>query len=194
MSSQKNNSDWLLALYQSKRAVFGLSDIALITGELNPISLAKKVHYQIGKGNLLSPRKGLYTKPNYDFAALAGCMYTPSYLSLEYVLQKEGIIFQYDHAITAVSYLSRNLMINNRAIKYRKIKESILLNTAGIVSTSNEVNMATKERALLDLLYLNGATYFDNLKSIDKKLVADILPIYESKKLVQLVENTLLEA
>ena len=42
---------------------------------------------------------------------LACTLYTPSYISLEYVLQKAGVVFQYDERITAVSYLRRSIDI-----------------------------------------------------------------------------------
>lgn len=191
MSSLKQNTDWLLQVYQSPRTVFGLADIALLTGESDPISLTKKIHYQIGKGNLKNPRKGLYTKPIYDPAALACTLYTPSYLSLDYVLQKEGVIFQYDSAITAVSYLSRVVEIDGWEIKYRKIKDAVLLNTTGIISNPNGLNIATKERAFLDMLYLNGEMYFDSINTLNKKLVLSLLPIYETKAFEKSVKKLL---
>jgi hypothetical protein len=45
----------------------------------------------------------------------------------------------------------------------------------------------------MDMLYLNGAMYFDSLHTINKKLVYELLPIYESKVLEKRV-NKLLEA
>lgn len=191
MGSSNQNSDWLLQIYQSPRTVFGLADIALLTGESDSISLAKKIHYQVGKGNLKNPRKGLYTKPNYNPAALACTLYTPSYLSLEYVLQKEGIIFQYDRTITAVSYLSRVVEIDGWNIKYRKIKDAVLLNTTGVISNPDGINIATKERAFLDMLYLNGEVYFDSINTLNKKHVLDLLPIYETKALEKTVKKLL---
>lgn len=191
MSSLKQNTDWLLQVYQSPRTVFGLADIALLTGESDPISLTKKIHYQVGKGNLKNPRKGLYTKPIYDPTVIACTLYTPSYLSLDYVLQKEGVIFQYDSAITAVSYLSRVVEIDGWEIKYRKIKDSVLLNTNGIISNPNGLNIATKERAFLDMLYLNGEMYFDSINTLNKKLVLSLLPIYETKALEKSVKKLL---
>lgn len=191
MSSPNKKTDWLLQIYQSPCTVFGLADIALLTGESNPISLTKKLHYQVGKGNLKNPRKGIYTKPIYNPAALACTLYTPSYLSLDYVLQKEGINFQYDSAITAVSYLSRTMVIDGHFIKYRKIKDAVLLNTDGMISNLNGLNVATKERAFLDMLYLNGALYFDSTNTLDKKIVRDLLPIYESKVLENRVKKLL---
>lgn len=191
MSSPNQNSDWLLQVYQSPRSVFSLADIALLTGESNPVSLTKKLHYQIGKGNLKNPRKGLYAKPNYNPESLACTLYTPSYVSLDYVLQKEGIIFQYDSAITAVSYLSRALEIDGWQIKYRKIKNAVLLNTAGIISNPNGINIATKERAFLDMLYLNGAMYFDAINTLNKENVLNLLAIYESDVLEKRLKKIL---
>lgn len=191
MSSLSKKKDWLLQLYQSPRSVFGLADVALLTGESNSISLTKKLHYQVGKGNIKNPRKGLYTKPIYEPAALACTLYTPSYLSLDFVLQKEGVIFQYDSSITAVSYLSRALEIDGWKIKYSKIKDSILFNTTGVISYPNGLNVASKERAFLDMLYLNGELYFDSLHTLNTKLVFDILPIYESKALEKRVKKLL---
>jgi hypothetical protein len=187
--NQKNN--WLLQIYQSPRSVFGLADVALLTGESNAISLTKKLHYQVGKGNLKNPRKGLYTKPIYEPSALACTVYTPSYLSLDYVLQKEGVIFQYDSTITAVSYLSRALEIDGWKIKYSKIKDSILYNTTGVLSNPDGLNVATKERAFLDILYLKGELYFDSINTINTKLVQELLPIYESKALEKRVMKLL---
>jgi hypothetical protein len=191
MSSYNPESNWLLKLYQSTRTVFGLADVALIAGESDPISLTKKLHYQVGRGNLTNPRKGLYTKPIFDAAALACTLYTPSYLSLDYVLQKEGIIFQYDSAITAISYLSRSVEIDSWEIKYRKIKDAVLLNTAGIISRQDGVNIATAERAFLDMIYLNGDYYFDSLNTLNKAYVNQLMPIYQSKVLLQRVKKLL---
>jgi hypothetical protein len=191
MGSLNQNMSWLLQIYQSPLTVFGLADIALLTGASDPISLTKKIHYQVAKGNLKNPRKGLYTKPIYDPAALACTLYTPSYLSLDYVLQKEGINFQYDSAFTSVSYLSRTVEIDGWKIKYRKIKNAILLNTTGIISNLDGLNIATKERAFLDILYLNGGMYFDSLNTLNKNLVLSLLPIYETKSLEKRVKKIL---
>jgi len=107
------------------------------------------------------------------------------------VLQKEGIIFQFDSTVTAISYLSRAVTIENREIKYRKIKDSILLNTKGIISNPDGINIATKERAFLDLLYLNGEMYFDTLNTLNIQFVYELLTIYESKALQIRVEKLL---
>jgi hypothetical protein len=61
----------------------------------------------------------------------------------------------------------------------------------GIV-TKNNINIATPERAFLDMLYLsNGNCYFDNLRPLDKKKVLKLLPNYNSGVLTERVNNLL---
>ncbi len=185
MFGSHNNVDIVLAIYQDIRTTFRLKDIALLTGETNFQSLNKKLNYYVRSGKLQNPRKGIYTKPAYNEEELACTVYTPSYISLEYVLQKAGIVFQYDSAITAVSYLCRSIEVENRTIQYRKIKSELLVNTSGILRQNNQINVASAERAFLDLLYLNSKYYFDNLNPLNKELVYKLLPIYQSSSLTQ---------
>lgn len=190
-SSQKINTDIILAIYKNIRTVFRLKDIAMITGESNFESLNKKLNYYVHKGKLQNPRKGIYTKPDYNHEELANCIYTPTYISLEYVLQKAGIIFQYDKRITSVSYLSRTLIVEDWPYSFRKLKGELLVNTAGIIRQNNYINIATTERAFLDTLYLEKDFYFDNINPLNKELILALLPIYQSKSLTQRVTKLL---
>lgn len=178
--SQNNNM--LYKILNDSRTVFTLPDIAMLAGESNFESVNDKINYYVKTNRLNRPRKGIYTKSNYNPLELACKLYTPSYISLEYVLQQTGIIFQYGSTITAVSYLSRKLSIDNNAYSYRKIKNEIIVDTTGINQVNN-VNIASPERAFLDTLYLNSNYYFDNLRLLNRELVAELLPIYESKAL-----------
>jgi hypothetical protein len=101
----------------------------------------------------------------------------------------EGIIFQYDSTITSLSYLSRTITVDKTLISYRKIKDAILLNTKGIIANDDGINIATKERAFLDMLYLNGNMYFDTINTIDPKIIYKLLPIYDSKVLEKRVKK-----
>ena len=182
-SSQNIKNNIVFTVYKDIRTVFRLNDVALLVGETNFQSLNKKLNYYVRTGKLQNPRKGLYTKPNYNPEELACTIYTPSYISLEYILQKAGIVFQYDSRITAVSYLSRSIDVAGQTYLFRKIKGEILVNTAGIIRQDNYINNATAERAFLDLLYLNTNYHFDNLNPLRKQLVYKLLPIYQSKAL-----------
>lgn len=182
-SSHVAVSNIVLAIYRENRTVFRLRDIAILTGETDFQSLNKKLNYYVRTGKLGNPRKGIYTKPGYKREELACSIFTPSYVSLEYVLQKAGIIFQYDSRITAVSYLNRSVEVEGQAYVFRKIKQVTLVNTSGIIRQPDHINIASPERAFLDLLYLDKDYYFDNVNPLNRDLIMKLLPVYGSKAL-----------
>lgn len=189
-SSQNTTKDVLLKLYQDDRTVFRLNVIAMLTGESDFSSLNQKMNYYVQKGKILNPRKGIYAKPDYSMEEMACTIYYPSYLSLEYVLQRGGLIFQYDSSITSVCYLRRDITVDGQLIRYRRIKESILLNSDGIVRENN-INIASIERAFLDILYLEPSYYFDNLNPLEINKVNALLPLYSTKALNKRVKDYL---
>lgn len=186
--------DVIFEIYKDSRSVFNLNDIAQILNETDNALLRQKIYYYVKTGRLNNIRKGIYVKDNFDIEELSCKIYKPSYISLETVLQKSGLIFQYYKKITLVSYLSRTIEIEaNKGIElsFRKIKNNILLNTSGIVRNNNGINIASPERAFLDTLYLMKNFYFDNLSSLNKKKVKDLLKIYNSNSLNQRVYKIL---
>jgi hypothetical protein len=182
-SSREIGKGIVLAIYKESRTVFRLNDIAMLMNESDFQSLNKKLNYHVRTGKLQNPRKGIYAKPGYNPEELACTIFTPSYISLQYVLQKAGIVFQYDSRITSVSYLSRVIEIGNQPFVYRKIKGSTLVNTMGIVRQKNHINIASAERAFLDFLYLEKDYHFDNLNPLNKELIYELLPLYQSNAL-----------
>lgn len=181
----------LLDLYKDKASVFTMQGIAMTYGYgLDRDTVKNRMIGYVKKGEILNPRKGIYAKPGYDEKELACLLYTPSYISLEYVLQRAGIVFQYSDEITSVGNLSRMVEIDGKVYRYRKIKGEILIDTTGIIREGN-VNIASPERAFLDTLYLDSNYYFDNPSSLDKQKVLSLLPIYNSKTLAQRVSKIL---
>jgi len=189
MNGSQKEIDLLFEIYKDSRTVFRINDIALLTNSADPL-LYQKLNKLVKKGKLLNIRKGIYAKEGYKSEELACLLYTPTYISLGYVLQRNGVIFQYDSAITNVSYLSREILISNQSIRYRQIKPEILLNTSGIINKNN-TNIATPERAFLDTLYLNGFFYFDNIKQLNTNKIYELLPIYNSVSLMKKTEKIL---
>ena len=178
-------------IYKNSRTVFKINDIALLMGKEKDSALCKLLNYYVKTGKLLNPRKGFYAKEEYQPEELACLLYPPTYISLEYVLQRAGVIFQYDSAITSVSYLTREIVVSNQTFRYRKIKGEILTNTEGVFLNKNNINIASPERAFLDILYLNKRFYFDNLHILDKKKIVKLLPIYQSESLIKTVTKKL---
>jgi len=189
MNSSQKEIDILFEIYKDSRTVFRINDIELLINSADRL-LYQKLNKLVKKRKLLNIRKGIYAKEGYKPEELACLLYTPTYISLGYVLQRNGIIFQYDSAITNVSYLNREIYVDGQSIQYRQIKREILLNTDGIINKNN-TNIATPERAFLDTLYLNGFFYFDNIKPIDANIIYKLLPIYNSASLIRETEKIL---
>lgn len=175
---------FILKLYQSESTVFTAKEIALLLGVRNIDTLKSRINYYVKKGDITAVRRGIYVKNNYNNLELATKIYSPSYISLETVLEKEGVIFQHYEAIFVISYLSRKLIVDKKEIQIKKIKNDVLLNPIGILKESNYA-IASKERALLDVIYLYKDYYFDNLKSIEWDRAFEIARIYETKKLIK---------
>lgn len=182
------NKDFVLSLYQSKSTVFTVNEIALLLRDSNRDNLKARINYYVKTGKLLSLRKGIYAKRGYNPLELAVKVYTPSYISLETVLEREGVIFQKYETIFAVSYLSREIKVDNRQFRYRRIREDILINKEG-VELKKGYAIATKERAFLDVLYLYRDYYFDNLEVLDKDIIREMMKIYQSNKLKEKVKD-----
>jgi hypothetical protein len=189
--SQNENISVLLKLYQSPYTVFKLRDVALITGIDNKDSLISKMNYYVATAKLVRLRKGIYAKTNYSKEELACKVYTPSYISLEYVLQRAGLSFQYDSSINIVSYLSRTLLIDGQTYTLQKLKPEILINNEGLEYKEPGIWIAGTERALLDYMYLNPGAWFDNLNSINIKLLEEISTVYQSKALNKRINKLL---
>lgn len=183
--------DFKSTLFNDPRTVYSLNDLALLLRESNTERLKQKVHYYAQRKIIKNLRRGIYAKSRYKPEELGGKIFRPSYLSLEYVLLKEGVIFQYSRKISMVSYLSRTLTVDGREYAFRKLKNEILLNTAGIRQAPNGINIACVERAVMDTLYLNKEFYFDNLTRLDQRKIEALLPVYNCKALLNKVKRLL---
>jgi len=145
----------ILSILREGNTVFTFKDILLSSRETNTSLLKRRINYYVKNKELYPIRKGIYAKDkNYDRLELANRIYTPSYISLETVLSREGIVFQHYEQIFLVSYLTEK-------------KDNYFI--------------ASRERAFLDTVYLNKNYYFDNLSSIDWDRCFEILYIYENK-------------
>lgn len=181
--------DILYKLYSDKRTVFTHNEIAVLVDEPDFNKLKQKINYYVRNRKIKNPRRGIYTKDEYSREELACKVYKPSYISLEYVLQKRGVIFQYHSGITAISYLSRAINIDDRNYIYRKIKDLILIDNTGIEMTDEGINIACPERAFLDALYLYGDFYFDNISGLNKEKIFKMISIYRSQTLINRAEK-----
>ncbi len=173
----------LNTLIRSKRTVFTFRELTMLWGDVSVQTALSRIHYYVKNNQLYQIRKGIYAKNNnYDLFELATKIFKPSYISFETVLGMEGVIFQKYESIFLASYQSKEISCDDNKFAFKKLKDSILLNYAGIIN-KDDIMIATKERAFLDVIYLNKDYYFDNLLPLDFDKVFKLLGIYENKRL-----------
>lgn len=186
MSSQINLLETIL---ESPKTVFTLQSLMMLTGCSDTKKLTKSLHYYTNGGKILNPRKGVYTKLKYDEQEMACSIFRPSYISLEYVLGRAGVVFQWDDTITSVSYLSREVDVDGKSYHFRKINPMIWAGMEGIEQRGS-VAMATPEKAFLDTVYLSaGNCYFDHLQPLSLKKINELLPFFNSPTLNERVKE-----
>lgn len=180
--------DYLSIILRSKKTVFSFKDIVLLWGDSGSATKTR-INYYVKNGDLHHIRRGFYAKDeNYDRREFATKIYTPAYVGLETILGQSGINFQYYDKIFAVSYLTREIECDGQKYSFKKIKNSILTNQTGL-ENKGEYFVASKERSILDILYLNNDYYFDNLSSVDWDKIFEILPIYKNKRMTKKVKE-----
>lgn len=179
-----------LALKRGEQTVFRLIDIAQLTGRPVDHNLSSAVSYYVKKRELVRLSKGLYALDgHYSKWELGNKLRVPSYVSLYSVLQIEGVVFQPYNSVFLISNRSEKVEIQGQQYVYRKIKDEILLNPAGITVKDN-VAVASVERAFLDKLYLDGEEHFDNLSMIDWQTARQLNEqVYKNQLIARYIET-----
>lgn len=120
----------------------------------------------------------IWCRKEYDKLELASKIKSKSYISLQTVLQKEWVIFQdRSNTITLVSDNSVNKQVGAIYIKIHKITKALLTDPIWITNTWI-YQIASIERAVCDMLYLDHNFYFDNPNNLDIVKLQDLSKIY----------------
>lgn len=155
-------------LLRSDRKLFHTQDLALMWGVENRNTLYTVIKRYLKKGLLTKITKGLYsTVPVNEidkFQLGSALIHRFCYVSCETVLEKEGVINQKIYPVTFVSSISQKIEFGGREYIYRKLKPEILFNPRGVERKDGYL-MATRERAISDMLYFNPKYYFDSQKT-----------------------------
>lgn len=173
---------YLKALIQSGKTVFSSDDLAKLW-QIEDRDYLKTVTNRLFKrGEMLRISRGIYALNDaYDVYEYANKLKTPSYVSLETVLQKEGVIFQdYDDAIFSVSNNTFSKKVGDRQFYYAKIDDKILMDPAGVVQ-NGQANVATVERAICDRIYLSPDYHFDNMRPVRVEKLRTLSSIYNTR-------------
>lgn len=171
------------------RTVYSFKELTLLWPDADSETIKSRLNYYVQQGDLHPIRRGLYAKDqNYDRLELACKIYSPSYISFETVLFSAGMIYQTYSQIFVATYTSRTIECDNQAYVFRSIKQPLLTSTLGIEIKEN-YDIATPERAFLDILYLNKNYHFDSLAALNWDKVREIVPIYKNKRMKKIVEE-----
>jgi len=171
--------------------VVSVHDVQLLGANPSPSTLYRRLNYRVGKGELYQVRRGLYAKDkHYDRLELGSKIFTPAYISFETVLAAAGLIQQYYASVSVASYKNKRLICDDTEFHFRRLKPAILLNVNGLERRAAYF-IATPERAYLDILYLKKDYDFTNLATLDWKKVAELLPLYDNKRMTRVVEKHL---
>lgn len=182
------SNDLILKLYSRPETVFTIDEISQLFPEITYKRLKDRLYHFATAGKLKRLHHGIYAKIEYNPLELANKLYKPSYISLETVLARGGVTFQYYETIFVVSYLTRTVKINNTNIQYRQIKGEVLTNLQGIEHKDGYF-IASLERAFLDAVYIYKDYHFDNLGTINWEKVMELKKIYKNKVFEKRVEG-----
>lgn len=182
------DNNMLLKIYQRPETVLTMDEIAQLSPEIAYKSLKDRLSYFTKTGRLKRVRQGVYAKPGYNPLELGNKIYKPAYISLETVLFTGGVIFQTYETLFLVSYLTRSVIVDNKELQFRKIKNPVLTNLSGIESQTGYY-IATVERAFLDAVYVYRDYHFDNLEAINWDKVHILKNIYQSRAFEKRVDD-----
>ncbi|MDD3292714.1 MAG: hypothetical protein PHI45_02915 [Candidatus Pacebacteria bacterium] len=155
----------------------------------------------VKKGYLQRVKKGFYVfsnkKQSLTPKEISFHLYGPSYISLESALSYYGAIPEIVYSVTCITTKANRKFSNVFGnFIYRNIRPNLFWGYNVLETENSKYLLASKEKALLDFLYLNRVDdngfeelriNGDFLKSIDKEKIKAYLKEYNSKKLEKLV-------
>ena len=182
----------------------------LIKNYDNYVDPKGKIARDVKNGKLFCVRRGLYeTNKNVDGLKLAQFIYSPSYVSFEYVLSQWSIIPEavYNTYTCATFNKRRKKQFTNAfgLYLYRDVPNEVFrYGVKYYEEDSYSYMVATKEKALCDMLYTITPMYslkefkqllFEDLRiddeelnNMDKEFIYMIAPLYHVRNLDWLVK------
>lgn len=122
----------------------------------------------------------------YDKFELWAKLRKKSYISFETALQYYWVIFQdYSNTITLAWDNTFSKTIDGSKYIFRKLSDDILLNPIWLINKKNYL-IASRERAICDMIYLRSWFYFDNIDWVDKTKLENISKIYNKRTTLEI--------
>ena len=177
-------------ILDSGKTVFSKKDLEKILNFNTQNALDKFLYREKEKWFLINISRWIYVLKKHNLFELASKVRKKSYISLETVLKKHWVIFQYYDEVFIVSDNTVEKKVWDTVFRFSKVKDSVLLNQLWL-EHKWLYTIASIERAICDKIYLSKHYYFDDLSDIDFKKLEEISKIYKNKRLISEV-NTLI--
>lgn len=144
-------------------------------------ALNKRIHRAIKNKKLVKIKRGFYLSTEAYLQEqdkiksqelIASQLYTPSYLSLGYMLQKYQLLFGDGQITSVTTKISRHFANFVGDFKYFNIKKSLYFGFEEIDFQGRKYYVATKSKALFDYFYLKSNLNYRNSKKL-KRLILE---------------------
>ena len=145
--------------------------------EVNDNAIYSNIKRWLKQQRIIQLKKGLYVTNNYFIKTIDKTAYrefianklkTPSYLSLEYVMQKYSLLTETVNSFTSVTLKKPNTYQNQLGLfTYSNIKQKLFLGYTICKRDGREIKEATKAKALFDFFYLR----LQRVKSVNKEFL-----------------------
>lgn len=137
--------------------IFSYADVLKYFPQESDFLIKVQLTRFVKKGLVFRIKRGIYCfkKDEVDELALAYYLYQPSYISLQSALFYYGILIDVPQGVTSVTTIRpKNFKTAFGNYRYFKIKPELFFGYERIKIKKSYVNMATKEKALLDYFYI----------------------------------------
>jgi len=199
MRNRKDSKSGRIIRIAGRLPVFTLDDLASIESGKSYLRILLSRYVKSGAASRL--KKGLYVTKEYldrieksgraDAYAefLVAVLYTPSYLSLEYVMHQHGLITESPVVVTAVARKKTASFSTPFGVyRYHTIKQALF---TGFTSKRNGdylIFRASRAKALFDFLYFRKS-HLANAKAIEElRINLDALQESDKQELARYIE------
>lgn len=180
--------------------VFSSSDLSnLIGGGSNLLN--SRVKQRLVRNEIVTRvQRGIYVTKKCDFWVLASRLSPNSYISLDSVLSKNGLIGSIPKRFVSAVHPARNRKVtfSGGTVQFHSIREDLIFGTEKL---ANGVAVADSEKAFIDLLYYySKGTRFvvDPLSEVDvtkltPRKIQNYLKKYRNPKFIKFVKGIINE-
>jgi hypothetical protein len=161
---------------------FTIEGVKQLFGDVPSASVRTTLYRWMKTGQVIQLKKGVYMARRFydlhhaeaDFSpAISAVIQPQSYISLEFILQREGILTEITYPVTAVT-LKHTLVVENNlgTFSYRHIQSDLYTGFTLAEFLGIQFAQATLPKALFDYLYLRPAD--PRLRSSTYNLAEDL--------------------